>query len=292
MHSNLCDVARKASFKCVVGDERPAGGLHPVALHPAVRLEPDFGHQVGLPAPHPDPRRSRRAPGSSSSIRTSPTPPPRPMSGLRIRPGTDGALALALAHVIIRDGLYDKDFVAEWTVGFDEYAAYVQGQDAGVGRGRSPGSRPRPSSGWPASWRRRNRRVSTSGAARASIRNGVQGGRAIAALAALVGGYDRPGTLMLAGQARGTSTSRSTRTRRPRRRCKQPRFDELEEVPARPQVRRLLPDVREPRRRQRSVPAEDAHVRLPEPDDVGAGERDGRQGPGEAGDAGGRSTPC
>ena len=44
----------------------------------------------------------------------------------RIRPGTDGALALALAHVIIRDDLYDKEFVARWTVGFEEYAAYVK----------------------------------------------------------------------------------------------------------------------------------------------------------------------
>ena len=43
-----------------------------------------------------------------------------------IRPATDGALALALAHVIIREGLYDKDFVKHWTVGFEEYAAYVK----------------------------------------------------------------------------------------------------------------------------------------------------------------------
>ena len=38
---------------------------------------------------------------------------------LRIRPGTDAALALGLIHVLIRDELFDKDFVAEWTVGFD-----------------------------------------------------------------------------------------------------------------------------------------------------------------------------
>jgi thiosulfate reductase/polysulfide reductase chain A len=43
-----------------------------------------------------------------------------------LRPGTDGALALALAHVIIRDQLYDQEFVARWTVGFDEYAALVE----------------------------------------------------------------------------------------------------------------------------------------------------------------------
>ena len=34
---------------------------------------------------------------------------------LRVRPGTDGALALALAHVMIEHGWYDDDFVRRWT---------------------------------------------------------------------------------------------------------------------------------------------------------------------------------
>ncbi|MDF2234791.1 molybdopterin-dependent oxidoreductase [Albimonas sp. CAU 1670] len=34
---------------------------------------------------------------------------------LRVRPGTDGALALGLAHVLIRDGLYDAGFLRAWT---------------------------------------------------------------------------------------------------------------------------------------------------------------------------------
>lgn len=43
-----------------------------------------------------------------------------------IRPGSDGALALGLAHVLIRDNLHDRDFVQNWTVGFDEFAEYVR----------------------------------------------------------------------------------------------------------------------------------------------------------------------
>lgn len=39
---------------------------------------------------------------------------------LQIRPGTDGALAMAMINVIIAEGLYDREFVAEWTVGFEE----------------------------------------------------------------------------------------------------------------------------------------------------------------------------
>ncbi|MGD9505166.1 MAG: molybdopterin-dependent oxidoreductase [Syntrophobacteraceae bacterium] len=41
---------------------------------------------------------------------------------LPVRPGTDAALALAMIHVIIEEGLYDKAFVADWTTGFDKLA--------------------------------------------------------------------------------------------------------------------------------------------------------------------------
>ena len=36
---------------------------------------------------------------------------------LAVRPGTDGALALAIAGVMIRNGWYDHDFIADWTNG-------------------------------------------------------------------------------------------------------------------------------------------------------------------------------
>lgn len=42
-----------------------------------------------------------------------------------IKPGTDIALLLGISHVLIRDGLYDRAFAAEHTVGFDEFAARV-----------------------------------------------------------------------------------------------------------------------------------------------------------------------
>jgi len=38
-----------------------------------------------------------------------------------IRPGTDAALALAMAHVIVKEGLYDRNFVAEHTFGFEDW---------------------------------------------------------------------------------------------------------------------------------------------------------------------------
>ena len=45
---------------------------------------------------------------------------------LAIRPGTDGALALALMHVIIKENLYDRDFVERWTHGFDQLVPHVE----------------------------------------------------------------------------------------------------------------------------------------------------------------------
>ena len=45
---------------------------------------------------------------------------------LKIRPGTDGALALAMIHVIINEKLYDADFVKEYTHGFDQLIPHVQ----------------------------------------------------------------------------------------------------------------------------------------------------------------------
>lgn len=44
---------------------------------------------------------------------------------LRVKPGTDGALALGMANVIISENLYDKEFIEKWSIGFDEYADYV-----------------------------------------------------------------------------------------------------------------------------------------------------------------------
>ncbi len=38
-----------------------------------------------------------------------------------IRPGTEGTLALGIAHVMIREGLYDRRFVAEHGSGFDDW---------------------------------------------------------------------------------------------------------------------------------------------------------------------------
>jgi anaerobic selenocysteine-containing dehydrogenase len=45
---------------------------------------------------------------------------------LRLRPGTDAALALGMLNVIINEDLVDHEFINEWTWGFDELKERVQ----------------------------------------------------------------------------------------------------------------------------------------------------------------------
>ena len=44
---------------------------------------------------------------------------------LQVRPGSDGALALGIAYVLIEEGLCDEEFISQWVYGFDEYAEMV-----------------------------------------------------------------------------------------------------------------------------------------------------------------------
>lgn len=112
---------------------------------------------------------------------------------LGLRPGTDGALALGLAHVIINEDLYDHEFVQNRTHGFEEFKAYVQ---------KFTPQRAAEITGVPAKDIIAVARL-YGGAERAAINvsasptvhhtNGVQNHRAITLLAGLTGNYDRPG---------------------------------------------------------------------------------------------------
>ncbi len=45
---------------------------------------------------------------------------------LPIRPGTDGALALGIANILIENDMYDQTFVDQYSTGFEQYARYVK----------------------------------------------------------------------------------------------------------------------------------------------------------------------
>lgn len=50
------------------------------------------------------------------------------------RPGTDAALAEAIAYVWIKEGTYDKWFIENRTTGFDEFKRHILGEDDGIAR--------------------------------------------------------------------------------------------------------------------------------------------------------------
>ena len=51
-----------------------------------------------------------------------------------IKPNTDSALYLALAHVWIVEDTYDKDYIASHTIGFDAFKRHVMGEDDGIAK--------------------------------------------------------------------------------------------------------------------------------------------------------------
>ncbi len=49
-----------------------------------------------------------------------------------IIPGTDAAMMIACANVILKQNLHDQSFLDKYTVGFDKFADYVMGREDGV----------------------------------------------------------------------------------------------------------------------------------------------------------------
>jgi anaerobic selenocysteine-containing dehydrogenase len=112
---------------------------------------------------------------------------------LQLRPGTDGALALGMAHVIINEKLYDKEFVFNWTQGFQEFSDYVQQftlekvqEITGVPAGKLVAAARLYATNKPTGW-------ITSASPTVHHWNGCQNHRAISAMTAIAGAVQVPG---------------------------------------------------------------------------------------------------
>ena len=127
-----------------------------------------------------------------------------------VRPGTEGAVALGLAHVILRDDLAPAS-------GAGRAGALIEGWAAGLPAftpaevERGPGWPRRGSSGWPASSPRTGPSSRSSAAPALAHANGLDQALAVNALNALVGSVGAPGGV--------TFTPRRRRRRRRRGRC-------------------------------------------------------------------------
>ncbi len=124
-----------------------------------------------------------------------------------IRPGTDGALALGIANVILAEGLYDLEFVRQHTFGFDDWVdedGDHEGFRSFVLRNYHP-NQVESITGVPADTIVRLARefattqpaIATGGRGVAVHSNGVYNWMAIQALNALVGSIEVPGGVMI-----------------------------------------------------------------------------------------------
>jgi len=228
MHSNLCDVARKAAFKTVMGHDRPLAdfiesryillfGWNPTAAIKWVHLPRIItrGIERGARMVVVDPYLSDTAAKGQEWV--------------SIRPGTDGALALAMAHVIIRDRLYDEAFVQTWTVGFEEFSAFV--------KDKTPEWAEQITSVPAKTTVRIARELATTKPALVDAwsgpgqhTNGVQGGRAIAMLNALIGSLDQQGGMMVPNKGGGKRIHLDP-AQEAQASLKAPRFDEVKKYP-------------------------------------------------------------
>ena len=227
-HSNLCDVARKASFGSVMGDGRPLADFLQAKYILLFGWNPTSAIKwVYLPR-----ILTRAIESGARLVVADPYLSDTAIKGqewLAVRPSTDGALALAMGHVIIRDGLYDKEFVSRWTTGFEEYSAYV--------KDKTPEWAEQITSVKAKTIERVARDFATTKPALADVwsgpgqhSNGVQGGRAIALLNGLVGTYDRPGGMVIPDK-RGNKHIEVEPDETAAVTLKQPRFDELKKYP-------------------------------------------------------------
>jgi len=122
-HQTVCSNSRDTGFKHVLGGVPGADvanskyimfigrsygdGVRPSSLHALIA-----GRENGAKVVIVDPRLNSTANMADE--------------WLSIRPGTDLALVLAMTNVVISEDLYDKEFVKNYSIGFEQYAEEVK----------------------------------------------------------------------------------------------------------------------------------------------------------------------
>lgn len=115
---------------------------------------------------------------------------------LPIKPGTDAALAMAIAHVIIREGLFNHNFIKEWTVGFEQYRQIALEHYSPETVSKITGISPETIYRIAKDFARIQPALAISGKGAIAWPGGSHTGYAIHCLNALVGSIDVPGGIM------------------------------------------------------------------------------------------------
>ncbi len=115
---------------------------------------------------------------------------------LPLNPGTDAALALGMARVIIQEKLYDESFLDHWTEGFDYYKKQVFEQYSLEAVSRITGIGPGDIQRIAREFARTKPAIALPGKESTSWPDGSYTGYAIFCLNALVGSIDVPGGIL------------------------------------------------------------------------------------------------
>ncbi|SJZ89949.1 molybdopterin-containing oxidoreductase family protein [Selenihalanaerobacter shriftii] len=123
-HTSICDANRRLAKKLTYNDYRPLPdfknsdyillfGANPLEAHKWFYFYKDVKGALkrGAKLVVIDPRQTKSAKNADL--------------WLSIKPGTDGALALSLAHIIIKEELYNKEFINKYSRGFASFKAEV-----------------------------------------------------------------------------------------------------------------------------------------------------------------------
>jgi formate dehydrogenase (coenzyme F420) alpha subunit len=122
-NDTLCAVSKKGAIKSVIGSYPMPDivhsksifiwGANPLASHYPLARKIIKARKSGLKVVLIDPRRSTFTKHADYVI--------------RIKPASDGALALGMINALVSSGRYDKEFVENYTLGFSELAEYASG---------------------------------------------------------------------------------------------------------------------------------------------------------------------
>ncbi len=116
---------------------------------------------------------------------------------IAVRPGTDAALALGMAHVIIKEGLYNKDFVGGSTSGFGEWSSFVIRQYSPEQAGALTGCPPEEIRSLARAFAKSKAPVAVCGRGKGTLNGSLYELMCIHSLNALTGGINRMGGVLV-----------------------------------------------------------------------------------------------
>lgn len=199
---SICSTAKDVGLKAVLGET--------AAPHPDEVLESDlvllWGINAAATSIHFLHRvRAAKARGAAVWLIDTWRTQTAPMADrvFTLRPGSDGALAMGLMHILVRDGLHDRSFLLERVQGFDELAEKVLPDYPPDVVSRLTGLSEREIEEMAAAYGRARTPFIRLGSGLCRYANGSMTVRCIAALPALTGAYGRRGAGLFGGVSTG-----------------------------------------------------------------------------------------